>query len=161
MTTAIASISISLSCRHRDRACRTIFPVPVRAVFIPLRRFPLHCLSLEPPMIFEADPLMQPDPVPYQGFTVDAGQNVSIHQGQSLRVNARIVGGVPDPLIEWTLPDGSKLGPGEASNGVRVTQNGALRIDDVRRSHEGTYTVTATNSQGTDTASTTLKVLRE
>ncbi|XP_065836781.1 matrix-remodeling-associated protein 5-like [Oscarella lobularis] len=115
---------------------------------------------LEPPMIFEADPLVQPDTVPYQGFTIDAGQNVSMHQGQSMRVNSRIVVGcVPDPSIEWTLPNGSKLGPGETSNGVRITQNGALRIDDVRRSDDGTYTVTATNSQGTDTASTTLKVL--
>ena len=112
-------------------------------------------------MIFEADPLMQPDTVPYEDFTINAGQNVSIYQGQSLRVSARIVGGVPDPSIEWTLPDGSKLGPGEASNGVQVTPNGTLLINDVRRSNNGTYTVAATNSLGTDTASTTVKVLRE
>ena len=83
------------------------------------------------------------DPPPFATF--DIGQKVAIIEGSRLVIRAR-VNGTPDPVVSWTLPNGST--PKERRGRIYVKKSGTLVVKRIQLADQGRYTATATNSVG-------------
>ena len=84
-----------------------------------------------------------------------------IIEGNRLVIRARVVEGIPDPDVQWTLPDGSTLGVNERRGRFSVRDDGQLVVDNIQLDDGGTFTATATNEVGEDTAVSRVTVIRE
>ena len=91
--------------------------------------------------------------------TIDIGQNVTIVEGNRLVIRARVVQGAPDPVVSWTLPDGST--PKERRGRFSVRKSGALLVKRIQLADQGRYTATATNSGGEVTAVSRVIVIQK
>ena len=90
--------------------------------------------------------------VPPSFTTIDIGQKVVITEGDSLFIRAHLLQGTPDPIVSWTLPDGSILNVKERHGHIFVKRNGTLEVKRIQSDDKGRYTATATNRVGNVTA---------
>ena len=138
--------------------------LPRHAFLIPLfRLLIIFCFVQKvPPKFFDPPPYNQPErPIPDEGQTIDVAQDVLIIEGNRLVIRARVVEGIPDPDVQWTLPDGSTLGVNERRGRFSVRDDGQLVVDNIQLDDGGTFTATATNEVGEDTAVSRVTVIRE
>ena len=85
--------------------------------------------------------------------------NVEVYEYEEARMET-VVTGKPQPKVEW-LQGKQKLEPSDRILYEEDGENYALVIKDVKKEEAGMVTVTATNDQGTMSASARLKVTRK
>ena len=67
--------------------------------------------------------------------------------------------GIPPATFSWSLPGGETVNTGETSGRFQVHNNGTLAITNIGLGDEGDYEVTASNSAGSDSITSTVTVL--
>ncbi len=75
----------------------------------------------------------------------------------SLTYNCRAIG-IPTPYIHWILSNGKVINGTSNFSRIRFDRKGTLTIEHIKASDAGNYRCVATNSQGSNTVITTLKV---
>ena len=115
------------------------------------------------PVLTKPDTLVQTRPLPCTNVDILLGQNAIVHEGYSLVITAQLGPGVtPAPTLVWTLPSGATLGAGESSGNAQVNGAGTLlTVSGIAPGDVGSYSATATNSEGSDTLSSTITVDRK
>ena len=111
-------------------------------------------------MIAGPQPLVQNPPIPGGNNAIVAGQNVQIHANNSLWIDVNMAKpGIPTAMFSWSLPGGETVNAGETSGRLQVHNNGTLVITNIGLGDEGDYEVTASNSDGSDSITSTVIVL--
>ena len=111
-------------------------------------------------MIAVPQPLVQNPPIPGGNNAIAAGQNVQIHANNSLWIDVNMAKpGIPTATFSWSLPGGETVNSGETSGRFQVHDNGTLVITNIGLGDEGNYKVTASNSAGSDSITSTVTVL--
>ena len=113
-----------------------------------------------PPQIKVLPSFVQNPPIRRGDFAIGAGQNVQIHAGNSLWIETNLAKpGIPPATFSWSLPGGETANTGEMSGQFQVHENGTLVIKNIGLNNEGDYEVTAWNSAGSDSITSSVTVL--
>ena len=111
-------------------------------------------------MIAVPQPLVQNPPIRGGNNAIGAGQNVQIHADNSLWIDLNMAKpGIPPATFSWSLPGGETVNTGEMSGQFQVHENGTLVITNIGLNNEGDYEVTAWNSAGSDSITSSVTVL--
>ncbi|XP_061104018.1 matrix-remodeling-associated protein 5-like [Conger conger] len=86
---------------------------------------------------------------------------IVVNRGSAAMLRCRAVG-IPKPDISWTLPGSTSLTPTSpitAQNGMHITAEGSLVIQNPMLTHSGTYKCNARSAVGMDFKATYIQVL--
>ena len=90
----------------------------------------------------------------------DIGQVAEVVEGYSTTISCS-ASGTPSPSLQWRLPSGRRLKPGQSYDRVSVSDDGRLRVANTRLDDSGKYRCIASNPAGRDRVKTELRVIRK
>ncbi|XP_055385446.1 twitchin isoform X34 [Condylostylus longicornis] len=102
----------------------------------------------DPSAIFTAKPLKEKPKLWLDGLV---GRKVKVRAGEPVNITIPLTG-APTPTVEWTVNGGLKLPQNHRTSTDTKSDQLTLRIEKSVRSDAGTYTVTASNEHGKDSA---------
>lgn len=112
------------------------------------------------PVIRRSGPAPRVRPLPAKDLSYDVGQVVEIVEGYSATISCS-ASGSPSPTLQWSLPSGRRLKPGESYDRVSVSRDGQLRLASARLGDVGKYRCIANNPAGRDGVKTEIRVIRK
>ncbi|XP_065678288.1 basement membrane-specific heparan sulfate proteoglycan core protein isoform X1 [Hydra vulgaris] len=78
-------------------------------------------------------------------ITINSAVNVNSYVGESLTFFCKLLGGIPKPTLMWKTSSGYQVPSSQLKN---VDDSLALKLFDIKKSHEGEYICVASNAAG-------------